>query len=157
MNNENLYRLLYPMRIVLISAAGKSGESIMPAAWCCPLSFEPPLFGVAIGKKRFTYKLISESGAFALNIAAADMEEGVKFCGGCSGKERDKFKETGWKREQGKLTVMIGDAPASIECKVIGKVEAGDHILFIGEAVNAVKRREAKGLYHFGGDVFGPV
>lgn len=154
MDRKRLYNLLYPMRVVLISSKSGGKESVMPAAWCCPLSFDPPMFGIALSKKRFTYGLIMESGAFAINLVAKDMEKGMIFCGSCSGRDTDKFKEAGLKKEKGKITVMVGESPASIECRVIKEVECGDHVLFVGEAVNAVSRREAKGLYHAGGSTF---
>jgi len=151
---EKIYHLLYPMRVVLISARDGGKESIMPAAWCFPLSFDPPMFGVAIAKKRFTYSLIHKSKAFAINLASPDMRGGVALCGSKSGKDTDKFAATGWKREEGKRTVMIADAPASIECEVEREMETGDHVVFIGKAINVVRRREAKGLYHTGGTEF---
>jgi len=151
---EKLYRMLYPMRIVLITARHKEKDNIMPAAWCYPMSADPPLFGVAIAKKRFTYGLIHGSKAYGINLASPDMKDGVKICGSTSGSGADKFRLAGWKRENGSKTVLIADAPASIECEVIDEYEAGDHVIFVGKAIKVVKRREAKGLYHKGGEEF---
>ncbi|NYZ76788.1 flavin reductase family protein [Candidatus Micrarchaeota archaeon] len=151
---EKPYHLLYPMRVVLVSARYEGKESIMPAAWCFPLSSDPPMFGVAIAKKRFTYSLIHKSKAFAINLASPDMQEGVLLCGSKSGRDSDKFAATGWKREEGKKTVLVGEAPASIECEVEKEIEAGDHVVFVGKAINVVKRGDAKGIYQSGGTEF---
>ena len=32
----------------------------------------------------------------------------------------------------------------SIECKVVNSIETGDHIIFIGEAVNVKRRKSGK-------------
>jgi flavin reductase (DIM6/NTAB) family NADH-FMN oxidoreductase RutF len=152
---EKQYRMLYPMRVVLISSRADGKESIMPAAWCFPLSAEPLMFGVAIAKKRFTYSLMHKSKAFAINLVSPDMKDGMMLCGTKSGKDIDKFKAVGWKREEGKKTVLIRDAPATIECEVAAEHETGDHVVFVGRAINIVKRRDdAKGLYHKGGTDF---
>lgn len=151
---EKLYRLLYPMRVVLITAQHGKKDNIMPAAWCYPLSAEPPVFGVAIAKKRHTYALIRDSKTYAINLVSPEMKQGVLACGSKSGKETDKFALTGWKKENGKKTVLIANAPASIECEVIGEYEIGDHVIFAGRAINVIKRRDAKGLYHRGGEEF---
>lgn len=154
---EKLYRMLYPMRVVLITARHGEKDNIMPAAWCYPMSADPPIFGVAIAKKRYTYGLIRGSKAYGINLASPEMKEGVRICGSKTGKEKDKFALTGWKRENGKKTVLIADSPASIECEVIDEYEVGDHVIFVGKAINAVTRRGAKGLYHKGGEEFETV
>lgn len=151
---EKLYHLLYPMRVLLISSSHKGKDNIMAAAWCFPLSFDPPMFGVAISKKRFSYSLIHDSKAYAINTVAAEMKDGMKICGSKTGKDMDKFAVAGWKKEKGKKTVLIADAPVSIECEVVDEYTAGDHIIFVGKAINVVKRSEVKGLYHRGGEEF---
>ena len=90
---EKSYRLLYPMRIILVSASHEGKNNFMPAAWCFPLSFEPQIFGVAIAKKRFTYSLIHESKEFVINIPGADLIEKMNALGRISGRDCDKFRE----------------------------------------------------------------
>ncbi len=152
---EKLYRLLYPMKVVLISAKHGGKESVMPAAWCFPLSTDPPMFGVSIAKKRFTYGLIHESKKFAINIPTPEMKEGIVKCGTTSGSNTDKFAETGWKKEEGKLGIpLVGECSSSIECSLERETETGDHVLFVGRVENVIKRREAKGVYQVGGTEF---
>jgi len=146
---EKLYRLLYPMRIVLISASYNGKNNFMPAAWCFPLSFEPPIFGVAIAKKRHTYGLVHESREFVINIPGADLIEKIEKFGRTSGRDGDKFKEWNVIPEKSKKVGAFGIAEClvSLECRVVNEIEIGDHILFCGEAVNITKRREGKGIY----------
>ena len=42
-------------------------------------------------------------------------------------------------------------------CELVDEIPMGDHVLFVGKAINTVRRFEAKGLYHLGGDEFTPV
>ncbi len=155
MATEKPYRALYPLRVVLITSKSGAKENVMAAAWCFPISMEPPLFGVSISRKRFSHGLISNGRAFAINLVDAKMKEKAIAAGRSSGKERDKFAEFSIAREYGKLGLpLLKDSPASIECKLVNEIELGDHVLFVGEAVNIVERRKAKGLYHAGGDDF---
>ncbi|MGC8924244.1 MAG: flavin reductase family protein [Candidatus Micrarchaeia archaeon] len=148
---EDLYHLLYPIRTLLISARYGEKESVMAADWCTPLSFEPKLFGVAVGKKRFTHSLIVHSKSFAINLVSPEMKEKMIICGTKSGKDIDKFRIAGLGKEEGKLTVLVSDSPASIECRVIKEIDVGDHTFFVGEVVNSVIRRRSSGLYHLKG------
>ena len=152
---EKLYRLLYPMKVVLISAEYEGKESIMPAAWCFPLSADPPMFGVSLAKKRFTYSLVKGSEKFAINVPTPEMKEGVVLCGTKSGRDTDKFSETGWTREKGKLGIpLVGECSASIECVLEREIETGDHFVMIGKVENVIKRKEAKGIYQVAGTEF---
>jgi flavin reductase (DIM6/NTAB) family NADH-FMN oxidoreductase RutF len=155
---EKPYRLLYPLRVVLITSKYGEKENVMAAAWCFPLSMEPPLFGVSVSRKRFTHGLVSKGRAFAINLVDAGMKAQAVAAGRCSGRERDKFAEIPLAREYGRLGIpLLKDSPASIECRLVREIEVGDHVLFVGEAVGITRRRTAKGLYHAGGDEFTEV
>ena len=151
---EKLYRLLYPMRVVIVTSKYGNKENVMAAAWCFPISMDPPLFGVSISRKRFSHGLISKGKAFGINLIGKDMETEALLVGRNSGKEKDKFAEFCIGKEEGKLVPLLKDSHASIECKLVKEMDLGDHVLFVGEAVNVVKRKEGKGLYHAGEDKF---
>ena len=152
---EKLYRILYPMRVVLVTSKYGEKENVMTAAWCFPLSMDPPLFGVSVSRKRLSHELISGGKGFGINLADGKMEKEALGAGRSSGREKDKFAEIGIEKEYGELGIpLMKGSPVSIECKLVQEIETGDHVLFVGEAVNVIKRREAKGLYHEGGDKF---
>jgi len=150
---EKLYRMIYPMRVVLVSASAEGKDNIMTAAWCFPLSMDPPMFGVSMTRKKYTYELIQKSKKFAINIPGEDLKEQTIICGRNSGRDMDKFKEANFTKEEGKTgTALIKECLSSIECEFVDEFEAGDHVTVVGKAVDVVKRKEGKGLYHLGGD-----
>ena len=153
---EKLYRLLYPMKVVLITARHEEKESIMPAAWCFPLSADPPMFGVSVAKDRFTYELVTKSKKFAINIPDSEMKEQIIKCGSTTGRDTDKFAETGFTKEEGRMgNPLIAECHASVECSLEKVVETGDHFLLVGKVENFVKRTEPrKGIYQVGGTEF---
>jgi len=140
---EKPYRLIYPMNVVLISSSAEGRDNVMTAAWCFPLSAEPPLFGVSISPKRCSHSLIKKSGEFVINIPGAEFIEAVKICGENSGRDCDKFEISKLTKELSEKVAApsIKECLASIECKVVDSFETGDHTLFVGEAVNIRKRK----------------
>lgn len=151
---EKIYYLLYPMRVCLITSSYGKKDNIMSATWVYPLSFDPPMFGVSVSKKRFSYSLIKKGKAFGINLASPEMREAVLVCGRKSGEEIDKFREAKLMKEKGKKVVLIKESPASIECELVKEIQTGDHIVFVGKVINVIERRKSKGLYHAGGDSF---
>jgi len=161
-------RLLHPKLVVLVVSIGKDGRAnVMPAAWVTPVSVNPPLVAVAISPKRYTYKLIKESGEFTLNPVEATMLGLVEETGSTSGSEIDKFKAYGIES----LTPLrvkvpcIRNSLACIECRVAAEYPCGDHSLFVGEVLAARVRRDAwknslydlsnvRPLLHLGGEEY---
>ncbi len=146
---EKPYRLLYPMKVVLISSSFQGKDNVMTACWSFPLSADPSLFGVSISRKRFSYHLIEGSKEFVINIPGPDLLGAVEICGKNSGAGVDKFalaKLT--KQKSARVSApSISECHTNIECKVIDSIETGDHVLFVGEAVNfRVGGKETKSI-----------
>ena len=81
----------YPRVAAIITARAGSQSNAMAAAWHMPLSYNPPLYTVAVATKRFTYGLIAASQEFGVNFLPADQAELVAAVGGSTGAEVDKF------------------------------------------------------------------
>ena len=143
------------MRTVLVTANADGKDNVMTAAWCFPLSADPPLFGVSLATKRFTYGMIEKSKEFALNLPGDGMEEAVRICGTMTGRDTDKFAEAKLTKEKSKeiAAPSIAECSATIECKLHEVIETGDHMLVVGRVVNVVKRKQAKGIYQKGSDL----
>lgn len=145
---EKPYRLLYPMGVVLVSSSYKGKDNVMTACWCFPLSFDPILFGVSIGKERFSFGLVEKSREFVINVPGEGMLKAALICGENSGRDEDKFALAELTKEGSEKVKApsIAESLTSIECKVTNSIEAGDHVLFIGEPVNIKERKKGKRL-----------
>lgn len=124
--------------VVLGTVSGER-DNIITLAMCHVFSFKPPLIGVGIGHRRFSYGLFKASGDFAVNVPDRSLLKAVEVCGSKSGRKLDKFEAAGLTREKAsKITApLIGECPVNIECVKVDEVEAGDHVWFIGEVVAA--------------------
>jgi flavin reductase (DIM6/NTAB) family NADH-FMN oxidoreductase RutF len=108
------------------------------------VSLSPKLILVSIDKRARMLPLIQQSKKFAVSFLSDEQQtESMRFAGQIK-------EETPYSFEQfGDLPVIQG-ALANMTCNLYNEVEAGDHILFIGE-VTDLKVNEGDPLIYFGG------
>lgn len=161
-------RLINSGNLILVSTADEDKKNIVTVAWHIPLSSEPPLIGIALAKEHYSSELIMVSEEFTINIPNWPLLEKAIYCGSVSGREKDKFAETGLTPEP---PVKLAEAPrikeciGAIECDLYETIELGDHYLFIGQPVyaeaeeelfndNAWDSAKAELIYHLSGKYF---
>ena len=127
----------YPGHAAVITAQFEGKKGIMAAAWHCPISHTPPLFGVSLAPKRYTYKIIEKTKEFAINFLSFERAGLLVSVGSVSGAEVDKYKRFDIKTEKPIRTTapILKDAYAAYECRLIDSREYGDHIWLVGEIV----------------------
>ena len=128
--------MLYPLPVVMVSAADKEGrDDIITVAWAGTVCTNPPMVSISIRPERYSYHMIRETGEFVSNLTTEELAFATDYCGVKSGRDVDKFKETGLTREKAEKVKapMIAEAPVSIECKVKEIRELGSHHMFIAQ------------------------
>jgi flavin reductase (DIM6/NTAB) family NADH-FMN oxidoreductase RutF len=131
---------MWPMRSFLITCGDIKGKSnIIAVGFCMPVSKEPPLIACAIGRAAYSRELIESTGEFIVNVPSENLKPKIYYCGFHSGRQVDKFKETGLTPHPARKVraPIIDECVAHMECKVKQVIEAGDKNLFIGEVVEA--------------------
>lgn len=147
------FKVLKPERCVFVISIDKHGKpSGMIAGWQMKCSRDPALIAVSLQKKGYTHKLIKQSKEFVVAVPNKKMEDDVMFFGSTHGDKVDKFKETGIKTmKAGKIkSPLLKEATINLECKLYKEVDAGDHIIFIGEVVMAHINPKKKVLLNMG-------
>ena len=127
----------YPKQAVIVTGSAGGRDDAMTAAWHAFISLRPPLYGVAVTSKRFTYQLIRESQEFAINFIPLEKASLAAAIGGTSGQQMDKFEKFNIKKEKPLKTTapVLHDAYAAYECKLLDSKPYGDHIWIVGEIV----------------------
>jgi len=154
-----------PRQTILVSMRGKvsilgkevTKDNIITLSWHMPVSFEPMMYAIAIGKSRFSAKLIRQSKVFVVNFVSISFEKQAAFCGRHSGEHMDKFEEGNIIKEEAEKIdcPRLKEAVGFIECEVVDEVDAGDHIIFIGKALHSELRDDgAKRLFQVTGTEF---
>ena len=132
--------LLNPRPVALVTCCDAEGKAnVLTVAWLTPLSHTPPLLGISIDNRHYSYGLIVKSEEFAINVVGQALREAVEVCGNCSGRDTDKISKAGLAllpahRIQPPL---LAGALAHLECVLVNQVQAGDHTFFIGEILYA--------------------
>ncbi len=142
MQKQTLYqeaiKTKYPEAAVFVIARDKNKKpNPMTVGWCTTVSGEPAMMAVAITGKRYTAEAIRHSKCFTIVFPDANMSDLALYFGTKSGSEVDKLKNKDVTTIPAvKIdSVIMADAVANFECKLVREVETGDHILFIGEVV----------------------
>jgi len=136
---EDMYKQYqhYPCVATIVTAHAKGKDNAMACAWHAPLASSPPLYGVSIAPKRFTYQLIAESKEFGVNFLPFEVAGLVASVGGCSGYEVDKFQRFNIAKDNSVKTAVpiLKAAYAAYECKLVDDRDYGDHRLLVGKIV----------------------
>jgi flavin reductase (DIM6/NTAB) family NADH-FMN oxidoreductase RutF len=135
---DNVHRY-FATTVGLITTKGKHGQNVMSAEWTMQVSYDPILIAIFIHDSP-TYWNIEQSRAFGVNIASDDQAELVNIAGGYSGTEIDKlaipstFKTFAAKHID---VPMVKGCALNAECRVVSTQKVGDHIMVVGEALDA--------------------
>lgn len=127
-------RVLMGGPVVLVTAAWRGRQNVMPLAWHAPLSSDPPLIGISIERSRHTVEMIRHAEEFTLNFPTWPLLHHVQYLGAMSGDRVDKIEATQLETFSGiRSAPLIAGCAAWIECEVREVITLGDHVLFVGQ------------------------
>ena len=134
--------MLYPLPVVMVSVRdGEGKDNIITVAWAGTVCTNPPMVSISVRPERYSYHMLKESGEFVINLTTEEFFRAADYFGGKSGRDVDKFRELGLKKEEASVVgaPMIGQSPVNIECRVTKVEELGSHHMFLArvEAVHA--------------------
>ena len=130
--------MIYPLPAILVGC-GNAPENynLITVAWVGTICSDPAMCYVSVRKERHSYALLKENMEFTLNLTNRDMARAADWCGVRSGRDYDKFAETGLTPRRGMMVQApyIEEAPLSIECRVKEIIPLGSHDMFISEVL----------------------
>lgn len=129
--------MLYPVPAVMVSCARPDEKpNIITIAWAGTICSDPAMLSISVRPERYSYNIIKETGEFAVNLTNERLVRAADFCGVKSGRDIDKFKETGLTPVKGfclENAPLIGESPVSLECRVRDVIPLGSHDMFLAE------------------------
>ena len=116
----------------------------MTASAFSSLSLEPPLILVCIANDATMAPVFAKAETFAVNILSEAQEPlSRRF----AGKLDDRFVGVGYAR--GQLgDVLLEDVLAWMQCRVVARYPAGDHVILVGQ-VEFADARDARPLLYY--------
>jgi flavin reductase (DIM6/NTAB) family NADH-FMN oxidoreductase RutF len=113
-------------------------QNVMAAVSFHYYSTRPPCVQVGVRIDNWTHRLIQEKKEFGVNLPPVGLMEQVRYVGGVSGRQQDKWAATGLTRQPATEidSVLVAECPVNLECRVVHQVQyKGSHTWFIGQIV----------------------
>jgi len=135
---DEAVKLASPYNYVLAVTVDKKGKpNIIGLGWWTYVSWDPKMLVISVGKVRYSHECIEQCKEFVLCFPSKEQKKGAWLCGEKSGKDIDKFKETGFKAIPSKIVKppIIEGSTVAYECKVVDKLDVGDHTIYVGRIV----------------------
>lgn len=133
--------MVYPLPAALVSCGDYDGESnLLTVAWTGTICTNPPMLYISVRPERYSYDIIRRHMEFTVNLTTAAMARATDWCGVKSGRDFDKWAETGLTRERGVKVACpaVAESPLSIECRVKQIMSLGSHDMFIADVLNVM-------------------
>jgi flavin reductase (DIM6/NTAB) family NADH-FMN oxidoreductase RutF len=156
---SQVYRLLEPGPVVMLSTAQGGKPNIMTMSWHMMVDFEPPLVACIVSNRNYTFDILKATKECVLNIPTLELAKKVVRCGNSSGRDVDKFKVlrlTPAAASRVKAP-LIDECYANLECKVVDATMASKYDLFILKVVKAwiaPSKKEPQTIHHRGKGYF---
>jgi flavin reductase ActVB len=103
---------------------------------CCSVSMEPPLILASLGADTVSARAITEQRAFGISVLGQQLIDVAQFG---SSRGEPKFMQHLCADDPPECdSPAVDGAVAHMDCALEQRVEAGDHVLFIGRVCNTV-------------------
>ena len=133
---EALYKISYGLYIVCSGDKTKGNGFISNTIF--QVTAEPARFAACCNKENYTAQFIQKSEIFSVSVLHEDTSPDIfgRF-GYKSGKDFNKMEGMQIRYGETGVPIVLNDAIAFLECRVVQTFDVGTHLLFIGELVQS--------------------
>lgn len=137
--------------VTVITTQGEEHPYGMTCTAFSSVSLDPPLVLVCVGSASQGSAVIQDNGVFAVNILSAEQEPLSRyFASRDRPRGNDMFREISHRRGASRSPILDGCA-AWVDCRLVVRHDAGDHVIFIGEVLALGVNPEHPPLIFHGG------
>lgn len=153
-NDKARWPCFFPSPVGMVSAWGPDGKAnLMPCGSTTvisrsPLVISPCISASSINERyapRASTDFIRSTGRFNVGVPFHDpaITAAIQYCGNFSFRDDDdKIARTGLNISPGSTNApILDDLPITFECKLVGEVQMGTHIMMLGEVDRIVAHR----------------
>ncbi len=130
--------IFFPVPAALVVTGSVEKPNITTVAWIGMMGSAPAVIAISLKSSRYSLDLIRQTNQFTVNIPSAEQVKETDYCGLVSGRDKDKFADTGFTAVIGKEieAPIIQECPFNLECRVVKEeVELGQWVVIFGEIV----------------------
>lgn len=156
---SKVYGLLESGPVIMVATAYRGKQNIMPMSWHTMMDFEPPLVGLVISERNYSFGLLQKSKECTINIPTVEIAEKVVSCGNIHGNKINKFEKFGLTPAPASMVgaPLIEECYASFECRLMDTAMVARYDFFVVEVVKAWVDKAVKNprtLHHTGKESF---
>lgn len=129
--------MLSPVPPTMITCSDGEHDNVFTVAWTGITNTIPPKTYISVRPSRHSYKIIKESGEFAINLTTAALVRAADYCGVHTGAKMDKFERCQLAKEEASEIgcPILADSPLVLECRVTDVIPLGSHDMFLADIV----------------------
>lgn len=151
----DVYRLLEPGPVVLLTTAHKGRANVMTMSWHMMVEFEPPLVGCVVSSANDSFAGLRATKECVIAVPARPLAAKVVKVGNCSGRDLEKFARCGLTPmpAQRVRAPLVAECFANLECRVTNTRLVTTYNLFILEVLKAwidPEQKHPKTIHHHG-------
>jgi flavin reductase (DIM6/NTAB) family NADH-FMN oxidoreductase RutF len=151
----NVYQLLEPGPVVLLTTARKGRANVMTMSWHMMVEFEPPQAACVVSSANYSFAALRATGECVIAIPARKLAQKVVQVGNTSGRALDKFAAFGLAKLPAERVAppLVRECFANLECKVIDTGFVRKYNLFVLEVLKAwvdPAQKNPKTIHHHG-------
>jgi len=129
-----LYKVSYGLYIVCSGSREYGNAYISNTVF--QVTSDPPRFATCCNKENHTAGLIKASGVFSVSVLRQDAgTDTIGTLGYRSGKDADKLKDLELQYGESGVPMVVNDAIALMEFRVLETMDVGTHLMFIGDLI----------------------
>jgi len=133
--------------VVVLTTLCEGKYNGMAAAWVNRAAEQPFLVMASVYKKNYSLDLIKRSRIFAVNYLQEGQQNLAIHFGKQSGRDVDKFISLPFFTDHTGAPILK-DCLAYLDCAVLEEMDAGDHLIFLGEAKSGRVLSPGRGLQY---------
>lgn len=133
---------------MLITAANGEKVNTMTASWgCLGVLWNKNVCVAFVRPQRYTYEFIEKSQTVSFSFFDEKYRDALRYCGVKSGRDVDKFEETGLRYEFDEDTPIIEQARLILECRKIYADDLKKECMLMPEILENYKNNDYHRFY----------
>lgn len=131
--------MVYPLPAVIVTVGAALEEwNMLTVAWTGTVCSDPAMCYISVREERHSFPILMRRMEFTINLTTSAMARATDWVGVRSGRDYDKWKETGLTPLPGIAvkSPTIEESPLSIECRVKSVTDLGTHHMFVADVLN---------------------
>lgn len=147
LEKEKLFKEImgsYPTGVTIVTTTDSQGDPVgLTVNSFTSVSINPLLVLWCIDHKASSFEVFQQCNGFAIHTLASDQKD---LCWAFAGKEPDRFSKAEWSLSEHNVPIINGSYGV-MQCKLVQRINAGDHTILIGEVVELNKTDKEPMLY----------